>query len=154
MNLSSISRRRRRRAAVLHAGRCGLAQAQDFPTRPVHHHALPGGRAARGRDAPGRGQALAHVGQAGDRGKPPRRQRLHRHRRLQARASDGHDLIQLDNVHLSAYPSLFKKLPYDPQKDFDPLLPLFKTYFVTTAANGKYRSVGELLADARPTPAS
>ena len=26
-------------------------------------------------------------------------------------ATDGHDLIQLDNVHLSAYPHLFKKLP-------------------------------------------
>ncbi len=28
-------------------------------------------------------------------------------------ATDGHDLIQLDNVHLAAYPHLFKKLPYD-----------------------------------------
>ena len=32
-------------------------------------------------------------------------------------ATDGHDLIQLDNVHLVAYPYLFKKLPYDPVKD-------------------------------------
>ena len=28
-------------------------------------------------------------------------------------ASDGHDLIQLDNVQLSAYSHPFKKLPYD-----------------------------------------
>jgi tripartite-type tricarboxylate transporter receptor subunit TctC len=30
---------------------------------------------------------------------------------------DGYDLIQLDNVHFSAYPHLFKKLPYDPKAD-------------------------------------
>lgn len=68
-------------------------------------------------------------------------------------ATDGHDLIQLDNVHLSAYPHLFKKLPYDTQKDFDPLLPLFKTYFfVTTAANSRYRNVADLIADAKANP--
>jgi tripartite-type tricarboxylate transporter receptor subunit TctC len=44
-------------------------------------------------------------------------------------ATDGTDLIQLDNVHLTAYPHLFKKLPYDAKTDFDVLLPLFKTYF-------------------------
>lgn len=68
-------------------------------------------------------------------------------------ARDGHDLIVLDNVHLAAYPSLFKKLPYDPAKDFDTLLPLFKGYFfVTVAAGSKYQSVGDLIADARARP--
>ena len=68
-------------------------------------------------------------------------------------ASDGHDLIQLDNVHLSAYPHLFKKLPYDAQKDFDPILPLFKTYFfATVATNSPYKNVGDLIADARARP--
>jgi tripartite-type tricarboxylate transporter receptor subunit TctC len=68
-------------------------------------------------------------------------------------ATDGHDLIQLDNVHLSAYPHLFKKLPYDAAKDFDTLLPLFKTYFFfTTAANSKYRNVADLVADAKANP--
>ena len=42
-------------------------------------------------------------------------------------AKDGSDILILDNVHLAAYPALFKKLPYDPVKDFDVLLPLFKT---------------------------
>lgn len=65
-------------------------------------------------------------------------------------ATDGHDLIQLDNVHISAYPHLFKKLPYDAQKDFEVLAPLFRTYFfVTTAANSKYRTMGDLVADAK-----
>jgi tripartite-type tricarboxylate transporter receptor subunit TctC len=68
-------------------------------------------------------------------------------------ATDGHDLIQLDNVHLSAYPHLFKRLPYDPQKDFEPLLPLFKTYFFfAVAADSKYKTVGDIVADARANP--
>jgi tripartite-type tricarboxylate transporter receptor subunit TctC len=68
-------------------------------------------------------------------------------------ATDGHELIQLDNVHLSAYPHLFKKLPYSPQNDFEPLLPLFKAYFFfTVAADSKYKNVGDLIADAKAKP--
>ena len=68
-------------------------------------------------------------------------------------AKDGTDLIQLDNVHLTAYPHLFKKLPYDAKTDFDVLLPLFKTYFFFTAAtDSKYKTVGDLVADAKANP--
>ena len=68
-------------------------------------------------------------------------------------AKDGHDLIVLDNVHLAAYPSLFKKLPYDTAKDFDTLLPLFKTYFFfTVAANSKYKAESDIVADAKANP--
>lgn len=68
-------------------------------------------------------------------------------------ASDGHDLIQLDNVHLTAYPHLFKKLPYDAAKDFDPQLPLFKAYFfATTAKTSPYKSLRDLIADAKARP--
>jgi len=68
-------------------------------------------------------------------------------------AADGHDLIQLDNVHLTAYPHMFKKLPYDIKNDFDPLLPLFKTYFfATTAADSKYKNIADLVADAKVNP--
>lgn len=68
-------------------------------------------------------------------------------------ATDGHDLIQLDNVHLSAYPHLFKKLPYDPKADFDPLLPLFKTYFFfAVATDSKYKTVADIIADAKAHP--
>ena len=67
--------------------------------------------------------------------------------------TDGHDLIQLDNVHLSAYPYLFKKLPYDPKADFDPILPLFKTYFFfTVPTTSKYKTINDLIADARANP--
>jgi tripartite-type tricarboxylate transporter receptor subunit TctC len=68
-------------------------------------------------------------------------------------AADGHDLIQLDSLHLSAYPHLFKKLPYDAKADFEPLLPLFKTYFfVTVAADSKYKKVSDIIADAKAHP--
>jgi tripartite-type tricarboxylate transporter receptor subunit TctC len=68
-------------------------------------------------------------------------------------ANDGHDLIQLDSVHLSAYPHLFKKLPYDPKADFEPLAPLFKTYFfVTVSTDSKYKKVADLIADAKAHP--
>jgi len=68
-------------------------------------------------------------------------------------ATDGHDLIQLDNVHLSVYPHLMKKLPYDPARDFEPLAPLFKAYFlVAVAANSPYKNIKDLLADAKARP--
>lgn len=68
-------------------------------------------------------------------------------------ATDGHDLIQLDNVHLTAYPHLFKKLPYDPKGDFELLLPLFKTYFfATTAVNSPYKNIADLVKDAKANP--
>ncbi len=68
-------------------------------------------------------------------------------------ASDGHDLIQLDNVHLTAYPHLFKKLPYDAMADFDVLLPLFKTYFFfTAAADSKFKNVADIVAEAKAYP--
>jgi tripartite-type tricarboxylate transporter receptor subunit TctC len=68
-------------------------------------------------------------------------------------ATDGHDLIQLDGVHLSAYPHLFKKLPYDTKADFEPLLPLFKTYFfLAVATDSKYKTVADLIADAKANP--
>lgn len=68
-------------------------------------------------------------------------------------ANDGHDLIQLDNVHLTAYPHLFKRLPYDPARDFELIAPLFKTYFfLCVAADSKYRSVADLIADAKARP--
>jgi tripartite-type tricarboxylate transporter receptor subunit TctC len=68
-------------------------------------------------------------------------------------ATDGTDLIQLDNVHLTAYPHLFKKLPYDIKNDFDVLLPLFKTYFFFTAAtDSKYKNVADIIVDAKANP--
>ncbi len=66
---------------------------------------------------------------------------------------DGHELIQLDNSHLVAYPHLFKKLPYDPAKDFEQVAPLFRTYFFVAVGSGsKYKTVGDIVADAKANP--
>lgn len=66
---------------------------------------------------------------------------------------DGYDLIQLDNVHLSVYPHLFKKLPYDPKADFEVLAPLFKAaFFFAVPMNSPYKSVADIVADAKKQP--
>ena len=68
-------------------------------------------------------------------------------------AKDGTDLLILDTAHLAVYPALMKNLPYDPARDFDALMPLFKTYFFfTVAAHSKYRNVADIIADARAHP--
>ncbi len=68
-------------------------------------------------------------------------------------STDGHDLIQLDSLHLSTYPHLFKKLPYDVATDFEPLVPLFKTYFfVTVSSDSPYKKVADLIQDAKRNP--
>lgn len=68
-------------------------------------------------------------------------------------ATDGTDIIQLDNVHIAAYPTLFKKLPYDVVRDFNIVLPLFRTFFfVCVPSNSPYQTVGDLIADARTRP--
>lgn len=68
-------------------------------------------------------------------------------------ATDGHDLLQLDSVHLTAYPYMFKKLPYDVNKDFDPIAPMFQSFlFFVVPTNSKYKTVGDLIADAKTKP--
>lgn len=68
-------------------------------------------------------------------------------------AKDGHDLIQLDSVHLAAYPYMFKKLPYDAGKDFDVLATMFKSYmFFVVPTNSQYKTVADIVADAKANP--
>jgi tripartite-type tricarboxylate transporter receptor subunit TctC len=68
-------------------------------------------------------------------------------------ATDGHDLVQLDSVHLTAYPYMFKKLPYDVSKDFEPIAPLFQAFlFFVVPTNSKYKTVADLIADAKSRP--
>jgi tripartite-type tricarboxylate transporter receptor subunit TctC len=56
---------------------------------------------------------------------------------------NGYDLVQSDNVHLTAYPHLFRNLPYDPKADFELLLPLFKaSFFFVVPLRGVYTDEG------------
>lgn len=68
-------------------------------------------------------------------------------------ATDGTDIIQLDNVHIAAYPTLFKKIPYNVEKDFKIVLPLFRTFFFVCVANDSpYKTIADLIADAKAKP--
>ena len=52
-------------------------------------------------------------------------------------APTGYELLLADVGHLAINPALFKKLPYDPQKDLAPLGGLYRTaFFVAVAGDG------------------
>ncbi|MCW5666248.1 MAG: tripartite tricarboxylate transporter substrate binding protein [Piscinibacter sp.] len=68
-------------------------------------------------------------------------------------APDGYTLLQADAPPITVAPHLWKKLPYDPVKDFEPVAGLYRTYyFVTVAADSKWNTVGELVAAAKANP--
>lgn len=68
-------------------------------------------------------------------------------------AADGYTLVQADNMHLAAQPHLYKKLPYDPAKDFEPITTLFRNYFfVTVPSNSNWKSMADLISAAKAKP--
>ena len=68
-------------------------------------------------------------------------------------APDGHELLVLSNAHVAINPALYKKLPYDPDKDFVPVAMMYRTpFFMTVAANGPYADVRALIAAAKANP--
>jgi len=67
--------------------------------------------------------------------------------------ADGYTLVQMDSFHMGTHPHLFNRLPYSATKDFDPITPLVRNYFfVVVGANSKYKTMGELVADAKNRP--
>jgi tripartite-type tricarboxylate transporter receptor subunit TctC len=65
-------------------------------------------------------------------------------------APDGYTLVQMDDAHMAVQPNLYKKLPYDIAKDFDPVATLFRTYFfVVTPAESSWKNVADLIAAAK-----
>jgi tripartite-type tricarboxylate transporter receptor subunit TctC len=68
-------------------------------------------------------------------------------------ARDGHELLAVANSHMTINPSLYRKLPYDPEKDFVPVaMTLYAWFFVTVATHGPYQSVPALIAAAKANP--
>lgn len=66
---------------------------------------------------------------------------------------DGHELVQLDSNHLTTHPHTFSKLPYDPQKDLEPVRPLFRNnFFVVVSADSPFKSVEDIITAARAHP--
>jgi tripartite-type tricarboxylate transporter receptor subunit TctC len=68
-------------------------------------------------------------------------------------ATDGRDLIQLDNTHTTTHPHTFSHLPYDVQKDFTPLAMLLRTsFFAAVGAGSRFRTLDDIVAAAREQP--
>ena len=68
-------------------------------------------------------------------------------------APDGYTVLITTNTTQSANEHLYKKLPYDPVKDFAPVTGLGKGGQVLVVnANSAYKNAGELIAAAKKTP--
>ncbi|HYT98369.1 MAG TPA: tripartite tricarboxylate transporter substrate-binding protein, partial [Casimicrobiaceae bacterium] len=66
---------------------------------------------------------------------------------------DGHELLVVSNAHVAINPALYKKLPYDPDKDFVPVAMFYRTpFFLTVASSGPYQNVRALIAAAKANP--
>jgi len=68
---------------------------------------------------------------------------------------DGHELLVVSDAHVAINPSLYKKLPYDPQNDFVPVAMFYHTpFYVAVASAGPYPTVPALIAAAKAAPAT
>ena len=69
------------------------------------------------------------------------------------KSTDAHDMALADNGHIAVAPSLFKRLPYDVEKDFQPAALIYRADFlIAVATNAPYKSVGDLVAAAKASP--
>ena len=131
-----------------------LARAQEFPAKPVRLiTAFPAGS---GPDA-----ALRLVGEGLSKtwkqpvlidNKPGGNGFIAIDALRQAPA-DGTTMIQLDSNHLTTHPHVFSKLPYDAQKDLEPVRALFRNYFfVAVSAQGPLQTLDDIVGAARKAP--
>lgn len=68
-------------------------------------------------------------------------------------APDGYTLLQLDSEHIAALPHLYKSRNFVTLQHFDPVASLFRTpFFVAVGADSKYRTMTDLIADAKAHP--
>ncbi len=66
---------------------------------------------------------------------------------------DGYTLVQMDDTHMALQPHLYKNIPYDVAKDFDPVGTLFRTYFfVVVPANSPWKTMKDLIEAAKAKP--
>lgn len=65
-------------------------------------------------------------------------------------APDGHTLLVVDAMPMTLQPHLYKQLPFDPVKDFEPVAGLYSTnFFIVVGANSPWKSLADLMAAAR-----
>ena len=67
--------------------------------------------------------------------------------------ADGYTLLEVDDSHLAANPSLYKNIPYDSVKDFEPVAMLFQTnFFFVVPTNSPWKTVADLIAASKAKP--
>ena len=68
-------------------------------------------------------------------------------------APDGYTLIMGNAPILAINPSLYKKISFDPVKDFAPITPIAEVpLFLVVTPSSPYKSVGDILAAAKKSP--
>lgn len=67
--------------------------------------------------------------------------------------ADQHSLLLIDSNHATTHPHTFARLPYDPEKDFQPVGMILRTpFFVAVGADSKYQSLEDIVAAAKAQP--
>jgi tripartite-type tricarboxylate transporter receptor subunit TctC len=141
-------------AAALLAATTATAQAQDFPTKPVRVvTSFPAG------SGPEVALRLVADKLSNIWGKPvivdnrPGASGFIAIEAIKRAAPDGHELLQMDNAQMAAQPFLFKKLPYELLRDFEPVTPILRNYFfVTVPVGSRYKTMADLGAAAKAGP--
>lgn len=68
-------------------------------------------------------------------------------------AADPHSLLLLDSNHATTHPHTFARLPYDVEKDLQPVGMILRTpFFVAVAPDSPYRTLEDLVAAASARP--
>jgi tripartite-type tricarboxylate transporter receptor subunit TctC len=68
-------------------------------------------------------------------------------------APDGHELIHLDSTMLTSNVHLYSRLPYDPQRDFDPIRPTLQTdFFVVVPKDSPFKTIDDIVQAALAAP--
>lgn len=63
---------------------------------------------------------------------------------------DGYNLMGVDATHMTLQPQLYKQMPFDVVKDFEPVAPIYTTnFFIVVGANSPFNSVADLIAAAK-----
>lgn len=67
--------------------------------------------------------------------------------------ADGHELMLTDGGVLAINKYVYKKLPYDPSRDFEPVGQVFRAFFfLAVPASSPFKTVQELVAYAKANP--
>ena len=66
---------------------------------------------------------------------------------------DGHTLMVVDSTHMTLQPHLYKKMPFDTTRDFEPVTGLYTTgFFIVVKADSPWKNVADLVAAAKAKP--